>query len=88
MILAVLSIFALLFVSLGVGWWIGEALHNMLAGFSIIAGFYVLSVLVILAFKKQIVPSIQNIIIRKAYEEDNNIVSGPDRTEVGIKEAA
>jgi hypothetical protein len=88
MALAVLSVFALLFVSLGVGWWIGEELDNMLGGFSIIAGFYALMVIVILVLKDKIIPSIQNILIRKVYEETNNIVSGPDRTETRIKEAA
>lgn len=86
--LAVLSVFALLFASFGVGWWIGEELDNMLSGFSIVAGFYVLMVMLILAFRKKIIPSIQNTIIRKVYEETNNVVPGPDRAETRIKEAA
>jgi hypothetical protein len=86
--IAFLSVFSLLFISLGVGWWIGEQLGSMLGGFSIIGGFYAIVVVLILAFRKKIVPSIQNLIIRKVYEESDNIVSGPDRTETRITKAA
>lgn len=88
LILSVLAIFTLFFASLGVGWWAGETLGNMLAGFSIIAGFYLVVIMLIFAFKKQIIPSIQNILIRTVYEENNNVASGSDSAETRITKAA
>jgi hypothetical protein len=87
-IVGVLSIFALFFGSLGVGWWLGEELHSMIGGFGIVAGFYLLIIGIVMAFRKQIIPSIQNTIIRKIYEEKDNVVSGPDQRETRVAEAA
>ncbi len=87
-IVGVLMVFVLFFASLGVGWWLGEELNSMIGGFSIIAGFYLLVITVVMAFRKQIIPSIQNTIIKKIYEENDNIVSGPDRREAGVAKAA
>src|SRR5690242_2382105 len=64
-----LSMFALLFIGLGFGWWLGEKLDSMFAGFSIVAGIFVLMIAAILAFKKQLVfPFIRNLIIKNVYE--------------------
>jgi hypothetical protein len=87
-IVGVLSFFALFFGSLGVGWWLGEELHSMIGGFGIVAGFYLLIIGIVMAFRKQIIPSIQNTIIRKIYEEKDNVVSGPDQRETRVAEAA
>jgi small neutral amino acid transporter SnatA (MarC family) len=84
----VLSIFVLFFGSLGIGWWLGEELQSMIGGFGIVAGFYLLLIGIMMAFRKQIIPSIQNTIIRKIYEEKDNVVSGPDQRETGVAEAA
>lgn len=84
----VLSLFVLFFGSLGVGWWLGEELNSMIGGFAIIAGFYLLMISILLAFRKQIIPSIQNTIIRKIYEDKDNVVPGPDQREAGVAEAA
>jgi hypothetical protein len=65
----VLAFFFLLFAGIGLGWWLGEKLQNMMAGFCIVAGFYaLLSILTLALQKKYILPMIRNIIIRKAYE--------------------
>jgi hypothetical protein len=87
-IVGVLSTFVLFFASLGVGWWIGEELNSMIGGFGIIAGFYLLVISVMMAFRKQIIPSIQNTIIKKIYEENDNVVSGPGEREAGVAKAA
>jgi hypothetical protein len=87
-IVGVLLLFVLFFASLGVGWWLGEELNSMIGGFGIVAGFYLLVVTIMMAFRKQIIPSIQNTIIKKIYEENDNIVSGPDRREAGVAKAA
>jgi len=69
MMILILVLFCLLFLSIGVGWWIGESLENMVAGFCIVAGFYaVLSVVVLVLHKNLLLPWIRNILIRKAYE--------------------
>lgn len=87
-IVGILSLFVLFFASLGVGWWLGEELQSMIAGFGIIAGFYLLMIAIMMAFRKQIIPSIQNSIIKKIYEEKDNNLSGTDRREAGIAKAA
>lgn len=87
-IVGVLSIFVLFFGSLGIGWWLGEELQSMIGGFGIVAGFYLLLIGIMMAFRKQIIPSIQNTIIRKIYEEKDNVVSGPDQRETGVAKAA
>ena len=86
--IAILSLFVLFFASLGVGWWLGEQLNSMLGGFSIVAGFYLLTILVLVAFRKQIIPSIQNTLIRNIYEDKDNVVPGPDQREARVAEAA
>jgi hypothetical protein len=87
-VVGVLVVFVLFFASLGVGWWLGEELNSMIGGFSIIAGFYLLVITIMMALRKQIIPSIQNTIIKKIYEENDNIVSGSDRRETGVAKAA
>lgn len=64
-----LLLFFLLFAGVGLGWWLGGLLHNMPAGFLIVAGVYgLLAVVLILLHKKIIVPRIRNAIIRIIYE--------------------
>jgi hypothetical protein len=88
LVLSVISIFALFFISLGFGWWLGERLHNMFAGFAIIAGFYTLCAVLTILLKDKIIPFIQNLMIRKVYEETNKVIPGSDGTETGIAKAA
>ena len=68
-IVFVLAFFFLLFLGLGLGWWIGERMQNMVAGFCIIAGIYAVLILIVLALRKNLIlPYIRNVLIRKAYE--------------------
>ena len=68
-LVSVLGFFFLLFLGIGLGWWIGERLQNMVAGFCIIAGVYALLILIVLILRKNLIlPYIRNIFIRKAYE--------------------
>lgn len=68
-LISFLALFTLLFLGFGLGWWLGEKLDSMLAGFSIVAGVFVLLIGAVIAFKKQLVfPVIRNTIIRKVYE--------------------
>src|SRR6478609_11408005 len=64
-IIILFLMFALLFACMGVGWWLGEQLNNMLAGFGIISAFYVLLIAIIILFRKTFLfPMIRNILIR------------------------
>jgi|SRR5687768_2984111 hypothetical protein len=68
-VVSFLAMFALLFVGFGLGYWLGEKLNSMLAGFSIVAGFFIVLIGITLAFKKQLLfPFIRNIIIKNVYE--------------------
>jgi len=61
--------FAMLFAFMGIGWWLGEQMHNMLAGFGIVSGFYIFLIIIILVFRKSFLfPMIRNVLIRKVYE--------------------
>lgn len=67
----VVAFFLLLFIGLGLAWWVGEAMENMKAGFFIVGGFYAAVLIIVLALaKKVLIPGIRNIIIKKAYEQD------------------
>lgn len=64
-----LTLFALLFIGLGLSWWIGTAIDNMVGGFFIVAGIYVVLIFTILLLrKKYIAPMIQNFVIQKMYD--------------------
>lgn len=67
--IAIFAFFFLLFSGIGVGWWLGQQLDHMLAGFGIVAGFYALLVALIIVFRKNILlPFVRNKIIKMAYE--------------------
>lgn len=64
-----LCMFILFFLGIGIALWVGEALHNEKAGYFIVAGFYILCMLIILIFRKDLIfPFIRNYIIKKVYE--------------------
>lgn len=70
-IMLVVSVFVLLFVGLGFGWWLGESLGNIKAGFFIVGGaFAIILVVLILISKKMLLPALRDMIIKKIYEED------------------
>jgi hypothetical protein len=61
--------FSMLFAGLGLGWFLGQKLNNMIAGYLIVAGIFILFILLTLALRKNyLFPAIRNIIIRKIYE--------------------
>ncbi len=68
-LIGVFAFFTLMLLSIGVGYWLGQQLDNMLAGFAIVAGFYALLAILIVALNKKVLsPLFKNIIIRSAYE--------------------
>jgi hypothetical protein len=79
--------FVLLFSSLCLGWWAGEKLDNMPAGFGIVTGIYAFAALLIILFRNKIIPFIQDRLIQKVYE-DHNLTQRSAGTESGIADAA
>jgi hypothetical protein len=65
----VFGFFIVLFASLGFAIWLGQAIGSNVAGYFIVAGFYLLLLGVLILLRKRIVfPFIRNLIIRKIYE--------------------
>lgn len=64
------SMFSLLFAGLGIGWFFGQLLDSIIAGYLIVAGIFALLVMLTMALrKKYLFPLIRNIIIKKIYEQ-------------------
>ncbi len=56
-IVSITLLFVILFASIALSWWIGQALENMVAGFFVVSGIYaVLGLLVILLRKSTLLP--------------------------------
>lgn len=65
-ILALLVFFFLLILNLALAFWVGSLLGETYLGFFAIAGFYVLLIIIILIFKKQLIKvPLSNVIISK-----------------------
>jgi len=65
-----IGLFFFLFVFLGLAWWIGAALESPAAGYFIVAGIFLLIIIILFALrKKYIAPLIRNAIIRIVYEQ-------------------
>jgi len=66
-----LGLFVLFFAGLALGIWLGNALGNQSAGYILVAGFFLLVMLVLIAMRNRIVfPFIRDSIIRKIYENN------------------
>ena len=64
-----LSIFVLFFSGLALGVWLGQVLENEAAGYLLVAVFYLILIIIMIALRKKIVfPFIRNLIVRKFYE--------------------
>ena len=64
-----LGIFVLFFSGLALGVWLGDVLENAAAGYLLVAVFYLLMIIILIALRKKIVfPFIRNLIVRKFYE--------------------
>jgi hypothetical protein len=68
-VLALFSFFILLFISIMGGYYFAEVTGSMFYGFSIIAGIYIVSLLVFLLVNKQVLSKrIMNMVIRIFFE--------------------
>jgi len=67
---ALLSVFVLFFFGIGLGFWLGEKLNNMFAGFSIVAFvFMVMAMLIYYTRNRFLIPFFRDRIIAKVYEQ-------------------
>jgi ABC-type multidrug transport system fused ATPase/permease subunit len=72
-----ISLCILLFISFAGAWWLGDIVQNRALGFLIIAGFYLLIILVLVLMRKKVIsPFIKNTLIRKIYEEKDHVIRG------------
>jgi ABC-type multidrug transport system fused ATPase/permease subunit len=72
-----ISLCILLFISFAGAWWLGDVVQNRALGFLLIAGFYLLIILVLILMRKKIIsPFIRNTLIRKIYEEKDHVIRG------------
>ena len=72
-----ISLCILLFISFAGAWWLGDVVENRALGFLLIAGFYLLIVLVLVLMRKKVIsPFIRNTLIRKIYEEKDQVIRG------------
>ncbi|HEX6846408.1 MAG TPA: phage holin family protein [Chitinophagaceae bacterium] len=67
----------LLFISFAGAWWLGEVLESPALGFLLIAAFYLLIIFVLILMRKKIIsPFIRNTLIKKIYEEKDQVIRG------------
>ena len=72
-----ISLCILLFISFAGAWWLGDVTNSRALGFLLIAGFYLLIVLVLVLMRKKVIsPFIRNTLIRKIYEEKDQVIRG------------
>lgn len=63
-----IGIFVILFIGLALGTWLGQLLNSTIAGYFLVAGLFLLMMLLIWAFRKKLTTGFRNFIIRKVYE--------------------
>ena len=64
-----LGIFVLFFSGIALGVWFGQLFNNAIAGYLLVAGIYLVLIIVLVLLRKRIVfPFIRNLIVRKFYE--------------------
>ncbi|HVE60416.1 MAG TPA: phage holin family protein [Chitinophagaceae bacterium] len=72
-----IGLFFLLFVFLGLAWWIGGLVDSTAGGYFIVAGIFLLLIVLLFALrKKYIAPLIRNAIISIVYEQKKQAHAG------------
>jgi len=70
LLVAVLVILFLLFLGMGLSWWIGGLLDSIVAGYFIVAGIYLVITICVMMMRKKIIdPFFRNFLVRKIYEQ-------------------
>jgi ABC-type multidrug transport system permease subunit len=68
MAIFIIGIFVVLFIGLALGTWLGQLLNSPIAGYFLVAGLFLLTMLMIWLFRKKLMTGFRNFIIRKVYE--------------------
>lgn len=68
MAIFIIGIFVVLFMGLALGVWLGQLLNSTIAGYFLVAGLFLLIILVIWLFRRKLMTGFRNFIIRKVYE--------------------
>jgi hypothetical protein len=69
LVIVIFSLCALLFLGVGLAIWLGGLLNSPAAGYFIVAGSYILLVIIFYALRKKIIlPFIRDLIVKKMYE--------------------
>ena len=72
-VIGLVGLFALLFVSIGTAWWIGQANNNPSMGFFIVAGFYVVVGIVLYLLRNSIkIPILNQLLHAMHYDEEED----------------
>ncbi|HYF30411.1 MAG TPA: hypothetical protein VD993_04780 [Chitinophagaceae bacterium] len=72
-LLAFLGMLAFLFAFIGLAFWVGTLVNSTAGGFLIVAGFFALLLVMVIALKKKVIyPMVRNGIVKKVYEKRNN----------------
>ena len=72
-----ISLCVLLFISFAGAWWLGDVVESRALGFLLIAAFYLLLIFILILMRKNIIsPFIRNTLIRKIYEEKDQVIRG------------
>jgi hypothetical protein len=58
----------LLFLGIGLAWWLGNVLESRVGGFLSAAGIFFILLIIIALLRKKIISPIRNLIIRKIYD--------------------
>jgi len=67
--ICILGMFVLFFIGFGAAWWLGDMINSRTGGFLIVAGFYLVLTICIVALRRKIVfPFFRNLLIKKVYE--------------------
>jgi hypothetical protein len=70
---AVMLLFAAVFLSVGIAWWLSDMLGNPYFGFLIVGGFYLLMGIIVMAGKKSIIETpVSNALIKQIFKEDKD----------------
>lgn len=69
LLLTILTILFVLFIGLGLAWWIGGMLESIIAGYFIVAGIYLIIIICVLMMRKKMIdPFLRNYLVKKIYE--------------------
>lgn len=66
LVISLLSLSVFLFIGIGLSVWMGELLNSTIAGYFVVALFYIVLMLLFIALRKKVIhPFIRNIVVRK-----------------------